>query len=64
MKLCLGMDEEPAESLWIWISGQNKMGNVLLAVCYSHDQEEVVDGAFFRKVEETSHLQTLVFMGD
>lgn len=23
---------EPAETLWIWISGQNNMGNVLLAV--------------------------------
>lgn len=33
-KLCLGMGEEPAESLWIWISGQNNMGNVLMAVCY------------------------------
>lgn len=34
MKLCLGMGEEPEESLWIWISGQNNMANVLMAICY------------------------------
>ncbi|GAB0209463.1 hypothetical protein GRJ2_003412000 [Grus japonensis] len=39
------------------------MGDVVVGVCYSlPDQEEVVDEAFFRQLEETSLLQVLVHL--
>ena len=30
MELCLGMDDEPADSLWVRISGQTNMGEVVV----------------------------------
>ena len=42
MKLCLRMDDEPAESLWARIREQNNMGDTTAAVYYKlPDQEEV-----------------------
>ncbi|PKU34423.1 hypothetical protein llap_15271 [Limosa lapponica baueri] len=39
------------------------MGDVVVGVCYSlPDQEEVVDDAFFRQLEEASLLQALVHL--
>ncbi|GAB0207491.1 hypothetical protein GRJ2_003214800 [Grus japonensis] len=65
MELCLGMGQEPAESSWVKISRQTNMGAVVLGICYRlPDQEEVVDEAFFKQLEEASHLQALALMGN
>lgn len=45
MELCLGKDEEPAESLYVCIRGQTKMGNVVVGVCYRLPDQEKVDEA-------------------
>ena len=38
IELCLGMGDEPTESLWDRISRQTNMGNIVMAVCYRlHD---------------------------
>lgn len=34
-KLCLAMDKEPAESLWVRIKGRVGIGNIIVGVCYS-----------------------------
>jgi len=34
MELCAGTDEKPAESLYISIRGQTKMGNAVVGICY------------------------------
>ena len=50
IELCLGMGDEPAESLWDRISRQMNMGNMVTGVCYKpHDQEEA-DEAFFTQL--------------
>lgn len=41
------MDDEPAESLWVSITEQTNMGDILVAVCYRwYEQEEQTDEAF------------------
>lgn len=45
MEFCLGTDKEPAESLYVSIRGQNKMGNVEVSVCYRLPDQEKVDEA-------------------
>lgn len=57
MHLFLGMDEEPAESLWVGIketTGQS--------VC-SRTSEEQVDEAFYRQIAAPSYSQVLVIVG-
>lgn len=34
MELCLGMRDEPAETLWVRSSMQMEMSNVAVSVCY------------------------------
>lgn len=64
-ELCLGMDEELAESLWVMTSAQTNMVNVVLGICYGpHGEEKEVDGTFSRQLEEASRSQALVFVGD
>lgn len=64
-ELCLGMDEELAESPRVMTSGQTNIVDVVLGVCYGPPgEEEEVDGTFFRQLEEASWSQALVFMGD
>ena len=64
-ELCLGMDEEPALSLWVMTSGQTNMVDVVVGVCYRPpDQEKEVDGTLLRQLEEASRSQALVFMED
>ena len=49
IELCLGVDEEPVESLWVRIKGQAHMGDTVVGVYYRPpDQEEEVDEAFYR----------------
>lgn len=64
MELCLGSHEEPAESLWVRITGKTSMGDNVVSVCYrSHEKEEVAE-TFFRQLEEAACLQTLVLTRD
>ena len=34
MELCLGMDEEPTESLWVRIKGRAGTRDIIVGVCY------------------------------
>lgn len=53
-----GTDGEPAEGLWVRISGQNNV----VGVCYRlHDEEEAANEAFLEQLEKASSLQALVF---
>ena len=64
MELCLGMDDEPAESLWVRSSGKTNMGDTVTDVCYRPPElKKAVDDAFFRQLEEASCSQALVRMG-
>ncbi|GAB0206526.1 hypothetical protein GRJ2_003118200 [Grus japonensis] len=65
IELCLGMDEERVESLWVRMKGQANMGDTVVGDYYRPpDQEEEVDEAFYRQVEVASQSQALVLMGD
>lgn len=61
MELCLGMDEEPAECLWVWIKGRTGQSDIIAGVCSRPpDQDE----ALYRQVGVASYSQALVIMGD
>lgn len=45
LKLCPGMDNESAESLWARMGGQADMGNLVVRVCYRLSDQEVEDEA-------------------
>ncbi|PKU39374.1 rna-directed dna polymerase from mobile element jockey-like [Limosa lapponica baueri] len=65
MKLCLGMDEEPTESLWARIKWRAGTDDITAGVCYKpHNQEYRVDEALYRQIRATSCSQALVLMGD
>ncbi|GAB0204060.1 protein Hook 3-like [Grus japonensis] len=65
LELCLGMDEEPTESLRVRIIEKVGKGDTVVGVYYRPpDQEEQVDEAFYRLLEVDPRLQTLVLMGD
>ena len=41
MEICLGMDEEPTESLWVRIKEKTGKGDIVVSICYRlPDQEE------------------------
>lgn len=64
-ELCLAMDEEPAESLWVRTGNWTNMVNIVVGVCYKPpNQEKEVEGTFFGQLEEDSCSQILVLMGD
>ncbi|GAB0209615.1 hypothetical protein GRJ2_003427200 [Grus japonensis] len=65
IKLCLSVDEEQVESLWVRMKGQANMGDTVVGVYYRPpDQEEEVDEAFYRQLEVALRSQALVLMGD
>ncbi|KAK4806252.1 hypothetical protein QYF61_013396 [Mycteria americana] len=65
MELCLGMDDEPTESLRLRIKEHTGMGDIVVDVCYRlPDQEEQVDEAFYRQLGAASHLQALILLRD
>ena len=44
MELCLGMDEELTEHLWVNIKGKTGTGEIIEGVCYrTPDQEDQAD---------------------
>ena len=65
LELCLGMGEQPAESLWVGIKEQTSMGDIVVGVHYRlPDREEQADEAAYGQLEAASHSQTAVVMGD
>ncbi|GAB0183467.1 hypothetical protein GRJ2_000812000 [Grus japonensis] len=65
MELCLGMDEELTESLWVRIKGRAGAGDITVGVCYRPpDQGDRADEALCRQIGAASHSQALVLMGD
>ena len=59
--LCLGTDEEPAESLWVRISWQINLAEVVVGFCCRPpDQEEEGDEAAFRQLKEASLSQAML----
>jgi len=65
IELCLGVDEEQVESLWVRIKGQAHMAGVIASVYYRPpDQEEEFDEAFYRQPKVASQSQALKLVGD
>ncbi|KAM9653655.1 uncharacterized protein ACIBXB_010484 [Morphnus guianensis] len=63
MELCLGLDEEPTESLWVRIKGRARAGDIIVGVCYrSPDQEDGSDEALYRQIGAASPSQALVIL--
>lgn len=62
MELCPAMGLEPADRLWVRISEQTKVDNIVVGVCYRPHNQEEVDEVFFRQPAEVSCLQALVFL--
>lgn len=58
------MDKEPAESLWVKVTGHTNIMDIVVGICHSPPDKEDIAAAFFRHLEETSHLHVLVLMGD
>ena len=53
------------ESLWIKIKEQTNKGHLVVGVCYRPpDQGEPADKAFLLQLQEASHSQALIPMGD
>lgn len=52
IEICLGVDDEQAESLRIRIKHQTSKGEIAVGVCYRPpEQEDKVDKAFYRQLE-------------
>ena len=65
MELCLGMDEEPTESLRVRIKGRAGTGDIIVGICYrTPDQMDEADKPLYRHTGAASHSQALVLMGD
>jgi len=65
IEVCLRVEEERVESLWVRIKGQARMHDTVMSVYYRPpDQAEEVAEAFYRQLKVTSQSQALVLMGD
>jgi len=65
IELCLRVDEEQMESLWVRIKGQAHTGDTVVGVYYRPpDQKKEADHAFYRQLKVTSQSQGLVLMGE
>ena len=65
MELCLGVDGELTESLWVGIKGKAGTGDVIVGVCYRPPNlEDQVDESLYRQIGAASHSQDLVLRGD
>ena len=53
MEFCLGMGDEPTESLWVKFSRQTNMGDIVMVVCYKLPDWGKVEETF-RQLEEVS----------
>ncbi|GAB0209103.1 mitochondrial enolase superfamily member 1 [Grus japonensis] len=65
MEFCLGMDDEPTESLWIRIKERTVKDDIVVGVCYRPpDQKEQADELLYRQIGTASSLQALILVGD
>ncbi|GAB0204478.1 hypothetical protein GRJ2_002913400 [Grus japonensis] len=65
MDLCLGMDEEPTESLWVRIKGRPGTGDSIVGVSYRpYEQGGQADEDLCRQIGAASQLKALVLMVD
>lgn len=62
--LCPETCDEPAESLWVMISGQTNVYDVVVGICCRLPDQGEADKAFFRQVEDALCSQTSVLLGD
>lgn len=63
MELCLEVDEEPDENLWVKIKGTDWKSDVIVGVCYRPlDQEEQADEALCGQIEAPLQSQAHVLM--
>lgn len=63
IKLCLEMDEESNESLWVRI--KERTGDIIAGVCHrSSDQAEQVNQALCSHIGVASHSQALILLGN
>lgn len=57
VELCLGVDDEPNENLWVRITERSSMGDFVVSVSYRlPDQDEQVDEVFYRQLKVASCL--------
>ncbi|KAK4810454.1 LOW QUALITY PROTEIN: hypothetical protein QYF61_004234 [Mycteria americana] len=64
-ELSLKSSNAQVESLWVKIRDQANKGNFVVGVCYRPpDQGEEVDEEFFLQLQEASHSQALILLGD
>jgi len=65
MELHLRIDEEPAESLWVRITGRASTGDIIVGICYRPPKmEDQVDESLYEQIGAASCSQALVFRGD
>lgn len=62
VELCLGMDEELMENLWVRIKDRTGKDDITVLICYRPPNQ--VDEALYKQIEAASHLQALILMGD
>lgn len=62
MEICLGVDQEPAQSLQVKVKGHTNMTDIVVRICHSPPDKGEVAEAFFRHLEEASHLHVLVLL--
>ncbi|KAK4806906.1 hypothetical protein QYF61_012627 [Mycteria americana] len=64
-ELSLKNSHEQVESLWVRIRDRGNKGNLVVGVSYRPpDQGEPIDEAFLLQLQEASHSQALVLLGD
>ena len=64
-ELCLGMDEEPTEAMWVRIKGRAGTEDIIVEVYYRlPDQEDGAVQALYRQIGAASCSQNLLLMGD
>lgn len=62
-EFCLGMDDDPAESLWVRMGRKTDAGTAVGVCCRPPDQKEVNE-TFFTQPKEASCSKALEIMGD
>ena len=60
MEVCLAMDNEPTESLWVRTKEVTGMGDIIVGVSYRPPDQKEVDEALYRQLEAASRSQALV----
>lgn len=65
MDLCLGIDEELTETLWVKIKGRAGTSDIMVEVCYKPPyQEDQSDEALYRQIKIASCSQAMDLMVD